>query len=350
MIRAAQLLTAAAFGCSGAIGPPADLQPERSEPLSFSSHGIQFSGTVHLPAGNGPYRAVVVMGGSGPWRPARWYFDHIRDAFRAGGIAVAYYDRRGEGGSGGDFDRASFEDLADDAVAAIGAVRSRPDISDAGLYGHSMGGWIAGLAASRSPSVAFVITAAGPGVGPLEQTLFARANEDRAAGIAEGTVLELADLRSKVIGYYVDRKVESHEIAQAAFDAAQSKPWFPTAARWRELQGVNERLPSPEVLAALDERDPDLLRWFRRDGRYDPAAALERVAVPYLAIFGEADPIVPRQASIVALNASLAAPSLLTIRSYPGANHMIMTGAGQAGSSLAAGYLSDMRAWIAMVR
>ncbi len=341
MIRATGALLALAVGCANVIDPAEIDLPARSVPLTFANAGVQLSGTLWLPDGAGPFRAVILMGGNWPWRPARPYFDMLRDSFLEKHIAVMYYDRRGEGGSTGDFDRASFEDLADDAIAAVVAARSRNEVSDAGLYGHSMGGWIAGLAASRSSAVAFVITAAGPGVSPLEQTMFARANEDRAAGIAEETVLEMARLRRKIVEYYVARTPESYDVAQSELSVALTRPWYPTAAPWRELAGVGERLPGPSVLAALDERDPDLLRWFRRDGRYDPSPALAKVASPYLALFGEADVIVPLEPSVVALEAAIRLRSLLTVRRYPGADHMLMTR-----GALEPGYLSDMTNWV----
>jgi pimeloyl-ACP methyl ester carboxylesterase len=334
--------------CANSITPPDDDLPARDVPITFTNDGVSFSGTLWLPAGEGPYPAVVLIGGSGPWRPAHWYFDILRDSFRERGIAVAYYDRRGEGGSGGDFDRASFEELADDAISAVEAVRGKTEIrpGKVGVWGHSMGGWIAGLAASRSTSISFVVTAAGPGVNPIEQTLFARANEDRTAGIAEPVVLEMAEFRRKVVEYYVSRSSDKFDVAQAALDVARTKPWYPTAAGWRELQGVGSRLPSPATLNALDVSNPDLLRWFRRDGAYDHRPPLVRLRIPYLAIFGESDPIVPREPSIAVLQASLSSPASLTVRSYPGANHMIMTASGQGASGLANGYVSGMRDWI----
>ena len=349
MIRAvASLLLVLSSACAHAAEPrPHTIEEARSVPLSFTNAGITFAGTLWLPEGEGPYPAVVLMGGNGPWRPAHWYFDILRDAFRSSGIAVAYYDRRGEGGSGGDFDRASFEDLADDAIAAVNAVRANGAVapSRVGLWGHSMGGWIAGLAAARSSSIAFVMTAAGPGVGPLDQTLFARANDDRSAGIPESDVLEMAELREKIVRYYVDRTPEQQATAQAAFAAARSKSWFPTATGWPELRGVGQVLPSPATLAAIDEKDPDILRWFRRDGKYDPSDALEKITVPYLAVFGEADRVVPLAPSIAALTAG-PRKTTFVVRTYPGANHMIMVQSGQTPGALAPGYVDGMSAWL----
>ena len=350
IVRAAWIAVTIAAACAGTTGPQITDPPERSEPLVFSNEGITFNGTLWLPTGEGPHPAVVLVGGNGPWRPAHWYFDILRDVFRARGIAVAYYDRRGEAGTGGDFDRATFEQLADDASAAVNAARGSAGIDPrrVGIWGHSMGGWIAGLAASRSPFVAFVITAAGPGVGPLDQTLFARENEDRAAGFSEADVGAMSILRRKIVEYYVFRAPTQHAESQALFDAARQATWFPTAAAWPELRGVGAKIPSPETLAAIDSQGPDVLRWFRRDGLFDPSQAHGRINVPYLSIFGESDTIVPLGPSVAALERGIPA-SRLTVRTYANANHMIMTGPARELAALAAGYPAGMADWVSTV-
>ncbi|MBA3655745.1 MAG: alpha/beta fold hydrolase [Gemmatimonadaceae bacterium] len=318
--------------------------------LSFSNGSVQLRGTLWTPSGGGLHPAVVLMGGNGPWRPARGFFDQIRDALLAQGIAVAYYDRRGEGLSTGDFDRSSFEELAGDAVSAVNAIRASAGIAPGkvGLWGHSMGGWIAPLAASQSSSVAFVITAAGPGVGPLDQTLYARENEDRAAGVPEQDVKDLAALRRAIVEYYTYRTAECQQLAQQLYTSARSRPWIKRAMTWRELQGVGATLPSPQTLAAIDAQDPDVLRWFRRDGLYEPAIALQKCQAPTLAIFGEADQTVPLAPSVSALQASFEAAgkkSLLQVATFASADHMIMVPSG----SLAPGFLATMTTFVGLI-
>jgi Predicted hydrolase of the alpha/beta superfamily len=79
---------------------------------------------------------------------------------------VLGYDKRGVGESTGDWNAATYEDLAGDAVAAVEYLKTRRDIDAAqiGLLGISQAGWIMPLAAVRSKDVAFLISISGAGV------------------------------------------------------------------------------------------------------------------------------------------------------------------------------------------
>ena len=65
------------------------------------------------------------------------------------------YDKRGTGKSTGRF-TVDFSELADDAIAAVAQARKLLPNVPVGLMGESQGGWIAPLAAARSP-VDFVV-------------------------------------------------------------------------------------------------------------------------------------------------------------------------------------------------
>jgi uncharacterized protein len=97
------------------------------------------------------------------------------EAFARLGIATLIYDKRTEGYS--QLER-SYALLADDAVAAVSALREDPGIetSAVGLWGLSEGGWVAPIAASGSADVAFVVTVGASGVPPLQQTGWAIEN------------------------------------------------------------------------------------------------------------------------------------------------------------------------------
>lgn len=84
------------------------------------------------------------------------------------GFAVLTYDKRGTGKSGGVFqdgdDVAAFTLLAEDAAAGLRVVGGHPRLKGvpAGLIGISQGGWVAPIAASRSPDTAFMVLWSGP--------------------------------------------------------------------------------------------------------------------------------------------------------------------------------------------
>jgi dipeptidyl aminopeptidase/acylaminoacyl peptidase len=99
-----------------------------------------------------------------------WYM-WIAHSLVESGVAVLLPDKRGCGKSGGDWKTASFEDFARDARAGVSAARGESDIDPnrVGLLGISQGGWIAPLAATRLPRLAFLINVSGATVTPNEQ-------------------------------------------------------------------------------------------------------------------------------------------------------------------------------------
>ena len=75
-------------------------------------------------------------------------------------------DDRGVGGSTGDAQNSTTNDLAGDALAAVAFLKSCPEIDSQriGLVGHSEGGLIAPMVAVRSKDVAFIVLMAGTGL------------------------------------------------------------------------------------------------------------------------------------------------------------------------------------------
>ncbi|WP_405135155.1 alpha/beta hydrolase family protein [Nocardia sp. NBC_01388] len=78
-----------------------------------------------------------------------------------------------------------FSLLADDALAGVALLRARTDVDPAavGLWGFSEGGWVAPLAAARSPEIAFVVTIGGSGRTPLRTQTWSLRNRLAHQGI-----------------------------------------------------------------------------------------------------------------------------------------------------------------------
>jgi uncharacterized protein len=74
---------------------------------------------------------------------------------------------RGVGESTGNWAAGTFDELANDAIAAISALRSMlDDAAPVGLFGHSEGGWVALRAAAKLGKTDFVVTNSCPGTSP----------------------------------------------------------------------------------------------------------------------------------------------------------------------------------------
>ena len=107
--------------------------PYQSEDVTFANAaaGLTLAGTLTWPPGAGPFKTVVLIGGSGPNDRNEEVYNHrpflvLSDALTRAGIATLRYDKRGVGDSGGDYDAATSLDFAADARAAVG-IPARPD-------------------------------------------------------------------------------------------------------------------------------------------------------------------------------------------------------------------------------
>jgi pimeloyl-ACP methyl ester carboxylesterase len=147
--------------------------PYREEEVSYENKkaGAKFAGTLTLPKEGGPFPAVVLITGSGPQDRNESLMGHkpflvLADYLTRHGIAVVRVDDRGVGGSTGDTMSSTTADFAEDAIAGVQFLKGRKDIDPTkiGLIGHSEGGIIAPLAASRCADVAFIVLLAGTGL------------------------------------------------------------------------------------------------------------------------------------------------------------------------------------------
>ena len=150
---------------------------EKHEDVRFSSGDVTLTGTLISPASGGKHPAIVLVHGSGA-ENREYILPFARFLIRRG-MAVLGYDKRGVGGSTGDWNTASFDDLAGDVVAAFEYLKTRSDIdpTQIGLLGISQAGWIMPLAAVRAKDVAFLISISGAGVPPAETTIDQARNE-----------------------------------------------------------------------------------------------------------------------------------------------------------------------------
>src|SRR5437899_3286639 len=146
--------------------------PYRTEEVGFgSAPGVRLAGALTLPKGRGPFPAAVLITGSGAQDRDESIMGHkpfavLADALTRRGVAVLRTDDRGFAKSTGDFAKATSEDFAADAEAAVAYLRGRREIDAKriGLIGHSEGGMIGPMVAVADPQVAYVGILAGPGV------------------------------------------------------------------------------------------------------------------------------------------------------------------------------------------
>jgi dienelactone hydrolase len=161
--------------------------PDGPQRFTIDSEEARLAATLILPeGGKPPYPGVVLVHGSGQVTAAQMMGTANR-LVRLG-VAALTYDKRGVGGSTGEYasvgsgnSERMFDLLSRDALAAVAALRARRDVDPKriGLVGISQGGWIAPLAATIDPGIAFVVTISGPAVSVGEEIAYSRlAGED----------------------------------------------------------------------------------------------------------------------------------------------------------------------------
>ena len=145
--------------------------PYRVEEVTFENTkaGVTLAGTLTLPEKGDHYPVVVLISGSGPQNRDEELMAHkpflvLADYLTRQGVGVLRFDDRGVGQSTGNFETATTLDFADDVEAAVNFLKNDRKIRNIGLVGHSEGGMIAPLVASRSGDVAFIVLLAGPGL------------------------------------------------------------------------------------------------------------------------------------------------------------------------------------------
>jgi uncharacterized protein len=276
--------------------------PYASEDVTYSnpSAGVSLAGTLTLPTGAGPHPVVVLISGSGPQDRDESLMGHrpfliLADYLTRKGIAVLRVDDRGVGKSTGTFASSTTEDFAGDVLAGVAYLKTRREIDPKriGLIGHSEGGYVAPLVATRSTEVAFIVLLAGPGV-PIAVLLREQARLLLEASGADPAFIEMNQRTQE----------RMFEIVRRESDPAAAAPELKA-----EIDALLAQLPSAQRDAAKASAESSVTMvnspWFRYLLTYDPAATLRRVKVPVLALNGELDLQVPPAQNLPAIEKAL---------------------------------------------
>lgn len=284
-----------------------------SEEITFSNQDIKFAGTLYKAETTRPSPAVVAVHPASGAKRADPFYEHLRTELPQQGIAVLLFDRRGSGGSGGDFDTADFEDLAGDVVCAAEYLQTRAEIdgSRIGLHGTSQGGWIAPIAAARKPDIAAVVAVSGSGVSPADQMDYGVTFHLEKAGYAPEDVRQAIRLRRLVNDYF--RGDGSYAEVAAELKRFEGESWF---------QG--SYLYSGEELPADIRGD----KWhYEMD--YEPLSVWLNVRQPTLFLFAETDEWVPVEESMRRYREATTHLDDVRFEQIPGTDHLMYDSSGE---------------------
>lgn len=267
----------------------------REEPVDVTTPACQLSGTLALPAGEGPWPVVLLVAGSGPTDRdgnsallpgTGGHMKRLAEALAAQGLASLRYDKRGVGKSlcpGLREEDLRFRHMVDDAVALAQPLLADARLGPLLLAGHSEGSLIAALAARELRVAAAVVSIAGAGQ---------KASELIRVQL-QGKLPELLEIP-----------------ALAALDALAAEQLI-------------EDPPEALTLLFRPTVQPYLVSWFR----YDPAEVFADLPLPVLLVQGTADQQVTAQHARL-LHAARPDARLLLVE---GMDHLLAVDADAAG-------------------
>lgn len=277
--------------------------------------------TLTLPAGKGPFPAVMLIAGSGPNDRDETVFGHkpflvIADHLTRQGFAVLRYDKRGVGKSTGNFSTATIEDFANDARAVVNYLKQQEEIDPdrIGLLGHSEGGLVSAMLAAGNRDIAFAVLMAAPGTTGMEIVLDQNQISLTHLGVEPETIEELQKLNRETFGMLLEWKGTEED--RTALRDQLSRFWnkLPLLVRMKVekeafLRSQFNAMTMPGYLSFL---------------RADPSLYLKEVTCPLLALNGEKDTQVPAVKNIRAITSALeiAGNKNVETRIYPGLNHL----------------------------
>ena len=284
--------------------------------------------TLAMPAGDGPFPAVVLVHGSGAndrdeTIGANKPFKDLALGLASRGIAVLRYDKRTKVHAAKAAAHAAFtvrEEVIDDVVEAVKALRTRRGIDPARVFvlGHSLGGMLVPRIASADPSIAGFVVLAGP-ARPIEEAIVMQM---RHLAMADGAV---SPDEQKAIdeASAVGRRVRALRPEDAA---SRERIIGASPAYWLDLRG------------------------------YDPSEAAKGVKAPMLILQGERDYQVTMD-EFAKWKSALGSRSDVTWRSYPALNHLFIAGSGPTGPAeyqipghVAEEVVTDIANWLQTVR
>jgi uncharacterized protein len=264
--------------------------PYYSEEIKFENtkDKIVLAGTLTLPKENGTFPAVVLISGSGSQNRDEELLGHkpfliLADYLTKKGIAVLRFDDRGTAESTGDFKNATTYDFATDVECAIKYLQTRKEINkkSIGLIGHSEGGIIAPIIASKNKEIDFIVLMAGSTLRGDKLLLLQKNKIETQMGINK----QILEYNQQIfVGAYeiiLNKNLEKEVLSDSLSHYFVSK--------------YGNNLPENQKTALINQLTSP---WMIDFIRLDPAVYLEKVSCPILAINGSKDLQVPSKENL----------------------------------------------------
>ncbi len=294
--------------------------PYNSEVVSFQNEfdSVRLAGTLTYPKKGTNFPAVVLISGSGPQDRNSELFGHqpfhvIADYLTKKGIAVLRVDDRGTGESEGTYNETNLAGFIRDTEYAVAYLKTRKEINSKkiGLVGHSLGGVIAPMIASKPNSdVDFVVLLAGTSLRGDRLMLLQKELIERKMGLPDAAIVA----GQKNIGGAYDIILKSNWTSDSLI--SQLKTYFNSV--------FGEAIPAVQIEAMSRGF---AVPWLIDFIKYNPVENLEKVKCSVLALNGSNDLQVPAKENLSLIKTTIEQNGNpdVTVIELPKLNHLFQT-------------------------
>ena len=294
--------------------------PYYSEEITFENKkdGVILAGTLTMPSKEGNFPVVVLISGSGAQNRDEEILGHkpflvISDYLTRNGFAVLRYDDRGTASSTGKYATSTTLDFSYDAESAVDYLLTRKEINKTkiGLIGHSEGGVIAPMVASRNKNVNFIVLLAGTGLRGDKLLLLQQELLLKSTGGTNEEIKKNKDLNTKLFNLIL-KSTDDEKLKNDITTVLKENP---------QDKLPNEMTQEQYIQFALSQYTTIWTKYFIK---LDPSIALKKVTCPVLAINGSKDLQVPSRENLEIIKNSLikGKNKQITITEIPNLNHL----------------------------
>ncbi len=319
-------LTPGKYEVVSKLQEPKEPYPYLSEEVVFNNENaenIKLSGTLTIPTNAENPPVAILITGSGPQNRNQELLGHkpflvLSDDLTRKGIAVLRYDDRGTAQSEGRYEKATTFDFASDVESAVAYLKTRNDVVDIdkiGLIGHSEGGLIAPIVASKNKEIAFCVLLAAPGISG-KQILMTQTRKAMELGGVSPEDIEINEQFSSQI----------YEIC-ADYQGEESKEEI--IAIFTEMKNSSSEMLKTQLTEEVIQQQVRLITspWMRTFIQIEPKEYLSKVNCPVLAINGEKDFQVVPEVNLEGIKNALKSNNNtdVTINEVKDLNHLFQT-------------------------
>lgn len=288
---------------------------------------INYGGTLTLPNDNEgkKFPAVLLISGSGAQDRDETILGHkpfavIADYLTSNGIAVLRVDDRGVGKSTGNHAAATSANFADDAEAAVNFLQTQPHIDAAriGLIGHSEGGMIAPMLASRRSDIKALVLLAGPGVTGADLLTEQNVAIYQSGGMSATAAEAYGKIFARVL----------NAIVTASDSASAMHATMAIVSNWQVADSIKAQFELADTAGQRKYSETMVNQigspWMKYFLQYNPVPALKSLRCHVLALNGSKDVQVLPKSNLAGIEAALkkSRSKSFEVMELPGLNHL----------------------------